>query len=133
VNPEVIFENGVAVGVITGAEGAREVRRPACHCDPTCGHQRRCVRGCGGAVDALQAAKAPLVIGDPTYFPAAKSRRTGRVIRAICILDHPVAAVKGLDSAQIIIPQNQIGRRHGMRGCSAGLWLGLRQFLLVWL
>lgn len=55
-------------------------------------------------------AKAPLVIADPTYFPK-KVKETGQsVIRAMCILDHPVHGTD--DSGQIIIPQNQIGRKH---------------------
>ena len=48
-NPEVVYKDGVAVGVLAGPPDARE------------------------------AASAPLVIGDPSYFPPEKSRRTGRV------------------------------------------------------
>lgn len=36
-------------------------------------------------------AKAPLIIGEPSYFPANKSESRGRVVRSICILNHPVA------------------------------------------
>ncbi|OWB56151.1 hypothetical protein B5S28_g2042 [[Candida] boidinii] len=55
-------------------------------------------------------AKAPIVIADPTYFPE-KVKSTGqKVIRAICILDHPVKTDN--DSAQIILPQNQIDRKN---------------------
>lgn len=57
-----------------------------------------------------QAARARIIIGDPSYFPAEKYRRVGQVIRSICILDHPVPAV-GVPSAQIILPQNQTGRK----------------------
>lgn len=40
-------------------------------------------------------------------------KKTGRVIRTICILDHPVKGLEVPDSAQIIIPQSQIpGRRN---------------------
>jgi Rab GDP dissociation inhibitor len=36
-------------------------------------------------------AKAPLVICDPSYVrDLKKTKVTGRVIRAICILDHPI-------------------------------------------
>lgn len=56
-------------------------------------------------------ARAPIVIADPTYFPE-KVKKTGqRVIRAMCIMDHPVANTNDLDSLQLIIPQNQIGRK----------------------
>ncbi|ODV85392.1 hypothetical protein CANARDRAFT_28187 [[Candida] arabinofermentans NRRL YB-2248] len=57
-------------------------------------------------------AKAPIVIADPTYFPS-KVKATGeKVIRAMCILDHPIPNTSESDSAQIIIPQNQIGRKN---------------------
>lgn len=59
-----------------------------------------------------EVAKTKLVIGDPTYFPE-KVKKTGeRVIRAMCILDHPVPNTDNLDSLQIIIPQNQLKRKH---------------------
>lgn len=58
-----------------------------------------------------EAAKAPIIIGDPSYFPKDKTRKTGAVIRTICILDHPIEGV-GASSAQIILPQGQIGRKH---------------------
>lgn len=43
----------------------------------------------------------------------------GKIIRAICILDHPLKDVKikvkdGEPSAQIILPQRQIGRKNGI-------------------
>ncbi|XXZ98549.1 Rab GDP dissociation inhibitor alpha [Meyerozyma guilliermondii] len=57
-------------------------------------------------------AKAPIVIADPTYFPE-KVKKTGqKVIRAMCILEHPVPNTHDLDSVQIVIPQNQVGRKN---------------------
>lgn len=57
-------------------------------------------------------AKAPIVIADPTYFPE-KVKKTGqKVIRAMCILDHPIPNTHDLDSVQIIIPQNQVNRKN---------------------
>jgi Rab GDP dissociation inhibitor len=38
-------------------------------------------------------------------------RKTGKVVRCICILDHPIANTKDALSTQIIIPQKQVGRR----------------------
>ena len=50
-----------------------------------------------------------MVIGDPSYFHAAKKTRTcGRVIRSICILDHPIAGTDNAESVQIIIPALQV-------------------------
>lgn len=65
-----------------------------------------------GIVTKEGTAKAPLVIADPTYFPE-KCKSTGqRVIRAICILDHPIANTSNADSCQITIPQSQVGREN---------------------
>lgn len=65
-----------------------------------------------GVVTKEGTAKAPIVIADPTYFPE-KVKKTGhKVIRAMCILDHPVPNTHDLDSVQIIIPQNQVGRKN---------------------
>ena len=57
-------------------------------------------------------AKAKTIIGDPSYFPG-KTRRIGKVIRAICLLQHPIPNTDNADSVQLIIPQNQVARRHG--------------------
>jgi Rab GDP dissociation inhibitor len=75
---EIIYGDGVAVGVRSGDE----------------------------------IAKANTIIGDPSYFPG-KVIRIGKVIRAICLLQHPIPHTDNADSVQIIIPQNQVGRKHG--------------------
>jgi len=68
-----------------------------------------------------EVAKASLVIGDPSYFrnPIGKKgeekikvRENGKVVRAICILKHPIPNTDDSDSVQLIIPQNQVGRKH---------------------
>lgn len=55
-------------------------------------------------------AKAKILIGDPTYFPD-RVKKGGQVIRCICILSHPVPNTADSTSCQIIIPQNQVGRK----------------------
>ena len=65
-----------------------------------------------GVKSGDQVARAPVVIGDPSYFPD-RCKPTGRVVRVICLLDHPVNGTGGLDSVQIIIPQNQVKRKNG--------------------
>jgi len=55
--------------------------------------------------------KAKKIIADPSYFPE-KVKITGHVLRAICILKHPIEKTDGSDSLQLIIPQSQVGRRH---------------------
>jgi Rab GDP dissociation inhibitor len=65
--------------------------------------------------------KANQVIGDPSYFGAGKEFsggkvrviEDGKVIRAICILKHPIPGTDDADSTQIIIPQNQVKRKNG--------------------
>lgn len=59
-----------------------------------------------------EVAVAPIVIGDPSYFPPAMVNKTGSVIRSICIISHPIVGLEVPDSAQIIIPQSQAGRKN---------------------
>jgi len=63
-------------------------------------------------------AKAKMVIGDPSYFPREKIRSTGQVVRCICFLNHPIDGVNDNDSAQIIIPGPQVGRKNDVFVCS---------------
>jgi len=56
--------------------------------------------------------KCKKILADPSYFPG-KVQVTGHLLKAICILNHPVASTDNSDSLQLIIPQSQVGRRHG--------------------
>ncbi|QSL66171.1 hypothetical protein MERGE_000546 [Pneumocystis wakefieldiae] len=58
-----------------------------------------------------ETAYASKIIGDPSYFPD-KVQKTGRVVRVICILNHPIPNTDSSDSLQIIIPQSQVQRKH---------------------
>ncbi len=74
-----------------------------------------------GVTSEGETVKAKMVIGDPSYFGAGKEGEGGKirvveekkVVRAICLLKHPVPGTEDADSAQIIIPQNQVGRKNG--------------------
>ncbi|EKX54040.1 hypothetical protein GUITHDRAFT_159164 [Guillardia theta CCMP2712] len=55
-------------------------------------------------------AKCKFIVADPTYFPD-QCRVTEKVVRCIAILSHPITPGSE-PSAQIILPQNQIGRTH---------------------
>ncbi|KAJ9131560.1 Rab GDP dissociation inhibitor [Pleurostoma richardsiae] len=55
--------------------------------------------------------KAKMILGDPSYF-SSKVRIVGHVLRAICILKHPLAGTNDCDSCQLIIPQSQVGRKN---------------------
>ncbi|KAJ7225671.1 GDP dissociation inhibitor [Mycena pura] len=73
-----------------------------------------------GVTSAGETVKAKQVIGDPSYFGAGGDGKagkvrvveTGKVVRAICILKHPIPSTDDSDSCQIIIPQNQVNRRN---------------------
>ncbi|KAI0036632.1 rab GDP-dissociation inhibitor [Vararia minispora EC-137] len=72
-----------------------------------------------GVRSGPEVAKAKAVLGDPSYFGAGSGDggkvrvvEEGKVIRAICVLKHPIPGTEDADSAQIIIPQNQVGRKN---------------------
>lgn len=56
--------------------------------------------------------KTKKIIADPSYFPG-KVKVSGYLLKAICILKHPIDKTDGSDSLQLIIPQSQVGRKHG--------------------
>lgn len=64
-----------------------------------------------------EVAKGNVVIGDPSYFDTAKTKSVGKVIRSICLLDHPIANTDGAESVQIIIPATQVKRRNDIYVC----------------
>ncbi|BCR96416.1 secretory pathway gdp dissociation inhibitor [Aspergillus luchuensis] len=55
--------------------------------------------------------KTKKILADPSYFPG-KARVTGYLLKAICILNHPIDKTDSSDSLQLIIPQSQVGRKH---------------------
>ena len=57
-----------------------------------------------GVVSNGEAASCDFVVGDPSYFPDDMLRETGKVVRSICFLNHPIAGTGDSKSAQIIIP-----------------------------
>lgn len=68
-----------------------------------------------GVRSGKEIAKAKFVVGDPSYFPT-KVNKVGAVVRAICILNHPIPNTKlgskPATSCQIIIPQSQLKRKN---------------------
>ncbi|THV05991.1 rab GDP-dissociation inhibitor [Dendrothele bispora CBS 962.96] len=72
-----------------------------------------------GARSGDETVKAKQVIGDPSYFGAGRTSagkirvvEEGKVVRAICVLKHPIPGTDDSDSCQIIVPQNQVNRRN---------------------
>ncbi|OAA47732.1 rab GDP-dissociation inhibitor [Metarhizium rileyi] len=86
-----------------------------------------------GADEMKFETKAKMVLGDPSYFPN-KTKVVGHVLRAICILKHPLAGTNDSDSAQLIIPQSQVGRKNDVyiacvssahNVCPKGYWIAI--------
>ncbi|KAF5385470.1 hypothetical protein D9757_005399 [Collybiopsis confluens] len=94
-----------------------------------------------GVRSGAETVKARQVIGDPSYFGAGKATEgkvrvvdEGKVVRAICVLKHPIPETEDADSCQIIIPQNQVGRRNDIyiamvssthNVCSKGIYIAI--------
>ncbi|KKF96694.1 Rab GDP-dissociation inhibitor [Ceratocystis platani] len=77
--------------------------------------------------------KAKAILADPSYFPG-KAKVVGHVLRAICILKHPLAGTNEADSCQVIIPQSQVGRKNDVyiacvssahNVCPKGYWIAI--------
>uniref|UniRef100_A0A7C9DLM2 Guanosine nucleotide diphosphate dissociation inhibitor n=1 Tax=Opuntia streptacantha TaxID=393608 RepID=A0A7C9DLM2_OPUST len=60
-----------------------------------------------------ETAKCKKVVCDPSYLPD-KAHKVGRVTRAICIMSHPIPDTNESHSAQVILPQKQLGRKSDM-------------------
>uniref|UniRef100_A0A7S1B9R1 Rab GDP dissociation inhibitor n=1 Tax=Corethron hystrix TaxID=216773 RepID=A0A7S1B9R1_9STRA len=65
-----------------------------------------------------QMAVAKFIVGDPSYFPRDKIRPTGKIVRCICFLDHPIASTNDSESCQIVIPGPQVNRVNDIFVCS---------------
>ena len=58
-----------------------------------------------------------MLIADPTYIKKVEPKKVksvGKIVRCICILNHPIAKTKDMPSTQIIIPQKQVKRKNGI-------------------
>ena len=92
---EVLFENGKVVGV-KNSEGIA-------HCS--------------------------MLICDPTYAIKCglkdRVELKEKVIRCICILDHPIPKTGDIPSVQIILPQKQLKRKNG------NLWLMVDIYIMM--
>jgi Rab GDP dissociation inhibitor len=86
-----------------------------------------------GVVSEGESVKCKAIIADPSYFPN-KVKKTGQVIRCICILTQPIPETHHAESCQIIIPQHQVNRKHDIyiscvgsrhKVCSEGYYLAM--------
>uniref|UniRef100_A0A3B3QTV7 Rab GDP dissociation inhibitor n=1 Tax=Paramormyrops kingsleyae TaxID=1676925 RepID=A0A3B3QTV7_9TELE len=63
-----------------------------------------------------EVARCKQLICDPSYIPD-RVRKSGQVIRVICVLSHPIKNTNDANSCQIIIPQNQVNRNSDIYVC----------------
>uniref|UniRef100_A0A8C1AEG5 Rab GDP dissociation inhibitor n=1 Tax=Cyprinus carpio carpio TaxID=630221 RepID=A0A8C1AEG5_CYPCA len=56
------------------------------------------------------------LICDPSYMPE-RVKKAGRVIRVICLLNHPIKNTHDANSCQIIIPQTHLNRKSDIYIC----------------
>jgi Rab GDP dissociation inhibitor len=103
---ELLYEGGKAVGIKATMTGVEEMKFET---------------------------KAKMILGDPSYF-TNKTKVVGHVLRAICILKHPLAGTNDSDSCQLIIPQSQVGRKNDIyiacvssahSVCPKGYWVAI--------
>ncbi|XP_061367722.1 guanosine nucleotide diphosphate dissociation inhibitor At5g09550-like [Gastrolobium bilobum] len=66
-----------------------------------------------GVTSEGETAKCKKVVCDPSYLPD-KVNKVGKVARAICIMSHPIPNTNDSPSAQVILPQKQLGRKSDM-------------------
>uniref|UniRef100_A0A3P8WK77 Rab GDP dissociation inhibitor n=1 Tax=Cynoglossus semilaevis TaxID=244447 RepID=A0A3P8WK77_CYNSE len=92
---EIVMENGKVVGVKSEGENWYRATAPS-----------------GARLFPL----CKQLICDPSYI-TDHVKKVGKVIRAICLLNHPIANTGDSNSCQIIIPQNQVKRKHDIYVC----------------
>lgn len=66
-----------------------------------------------GVTSEGETAKCKKVVCDPSYLPD-KVEKVGKVARAVAIMSHPIPNTHDSHSAQVIIPQKQLGRQSDM-------------------
>ncbi|GMI74652.1 RAB GDP-dissociation inhibitor [Hibiscus trionum] len=66
-----------------------------------------------GVTSEGETAKCKKVVCDPSYLPD-RVKKVGKVARAICIMSHPIPDTNESHSAQVILPQKQLGRKSDM-------------------
>nr|GMD92813.1 guanosine nucleotide diphosphate dissociation inhibitor At5g09550 [Ipomoea batatas] len=66
-----------------------------------------------GVTSEGETAKCKKVVCDPTYL-TDKVNKVGKVARAVCIMSHPIPDTNDSHSAQVILPQKQLGRKSDM-------------------
>lgn len=63
-----------------------------------------------GVKSGGEVARTKMVVGDPSYFPD-RVKQVSQVVRAICLLKHPIKEAGNSPSFQLIMPANQVSRK----------------------
>ncbi|XP_017618369.1 guanosine nucleotide diphosphate dissociation inhibitor At5g09550 isoform X3 [Gossypium arboreum] len=66
-----------------------------------------------GVTSEGETAKCNKVVCDPSYL-SDKVKKVGKVARAVCVMSHPIPDTNDSHSAQVILPQKQLGRKSDM-------------------
>jgi Rab GDP dissociation inhibitor len=67
-----------------------------------------------GVRSGTEVAKCKQLYCDPSYVKDTnRVKKTGQIVRAICLLNHPIPNTNDAASCQIIIPQKQVDRHFG--------------------
>eukprot|EP00897_Mesotaenium_endlicherianum_P008336 jgi/Mesen1/7530/ME000391S06764 len=67
-----------------------------------------------GVTSEGETARSKKVVCDPSYLPN-KVKVCGKVVRAICIMSHPIPNTSDSHSVQIILPQKQLNRKSDIK------------------
>ena len=70
-----------------------------------------------GIKSGNQYASGKQIIGDASYFKPDQTKVAGQVVRAICILNHPIPNTENAESIQIILPSTQLKRQNDVYVC----------------
>ncbi|XP_056303819.1 rab GDP dissociation inhibitor beta [Danio aesculapii] len=74
----------------------------------------------GGRVSAVRSEgevfRCKQLIAEPSYLPE-RVKKVGRVVRVLCLLNHPIKNTHEANSCQIIIPQAQLNRKSDVYVC----------------
>lgn len=104
----VIGDDGKVVGVRSGEEIAKCKQ---VYCDPSYIPDRVSSPHWIWELSTPEGIESVLTNCIQFGFVWLQVRKTGRVVRCICLLDHPITNTKDALSTQIIIPQKQVGRQ----------------------
>lgn len=105
-------ENGKAIGVSSEGETAKCKKLV---CDPSYLPDKVKAIVIISGRDALTLWCLPFILSEWSVVLRVKQvKKVGKVARAVCIMSHPIPDTNDSHSAQVILPQKQLGRKSDM-------------------